>query len=177
MTKGTKPLLLALLCGAFLYATPSYALPEGGCVQAGTGPCENAMRGPMHGCPEFTRQNITPEQREKYAALLQEFEPKMRAIREQLFVKETVLDALKHAVQPDVVKIEQTAMDIVQLRNAKRELRIALAERAEKECGIKRGPRPLPGLDYPPHHMHHGSYHNDFDHNRDGGPRGPRNPQ
>ena len=135
----------------------------------GPGP-HGGFGGPCFGFGPFFApdQKITAEQRAKYAALLKEFEPKMREIRDQLFVKEHVLEALEHAVQPDVAKIEETAKDIIQLKNAKRALHTAFEDRVEKECGLKKAPRPLPGLDMP-HNMHDRGPHH-------GGPR-PDAPQ
>ena len=65
---------------------------------AGQAPCIDAMP-----CPGFDGkmpQKITDEQRAKYYAICKEFEPKLRELNDQLFVKKNELEALKHAVQP-----------------------------------------------------------------------------
>ena len=103
-------------------------------------------------------QRITDQQRAQYYAIMSEYEPKLREFADQLFVKENELQALKHAVQPDVNAVRATAEEIVKLRNQRRALKRTIDARLEKECGIKRPQKPIPGVDIPyrPFRGHHG---------------------
>ena len=132
---------------------------------AGQAPCIDAMP-----CPGFDGkmpQKITDEQRAKYYAICKEFEPKLRELNDQLFVKKNELEALKHAVQPDVAAVRATAQDIVTLRNEKRAVEQAKEDSIAKECGITRPDKPIPGVDVP-FHRGHGP--------RPFGPHGPHGP-
>ncbi|MBQ7456226.1 MAG: periplasmic heavy metal sensor [Desulfovibrio sp.] len=109
-------------------------------------------------------QSITAEQRAKYYALMDEYEPRLRELKDQLFIKKQELEALKKANQPDVNQVRAVATEIVKLQNAKRDLQKVINNRIAKECGIQRPQRPIPGVDCP------------FPGPKGPGPRGPMGP-
>ena len=117
------------------------------------GPCANnapcAEQAPCPGFDGRQMQTLTDEQRAKYYAITKEFEPKLRELNDQLFVKKHELEALKHAAQPDASAVRSCAQEIVKLRAERRAVQQAREERIEKECGIKRPARPIPGVDMP----------------------------
>ncbi|MBQ7585822.1 MAG: periplasmic heavy metal sensor, partial [Desulfovibrionaceae bacterium] len=127
------------------------------------GPCGQFHQGPMgHGpCSEQgpALKTLTPEQRAKYYAIKQEFAPKFQNLRDQLFVKKNVLKALTNSSQTDLGKVEALSQEIVKLQAAKRELHKAMADRLEKECGLKKPMPPIPGVDFLPSGPHHGPFH------------------
>ena len=104
------------------------------------------------------QQNITAEQRQKYYAIRDEFAPKFQSLRDQLFVKVNVLQALKKAAQPDVARVEAVCQEILKLRAAKRDLQMAFDKKIATECGIKKPAKPIPGVDVPPRPFH-GPHH------------------
>ncbi|MCR5813305.1 MAG: periplasmic heavy metal sensor [Desulfovibrio sp.] len=161
------PLKKGLVALAFLL-TLSLAHTQSHAHPAGQGPCmQNAPctgQAPCPGVEGAMLQSITPEQRAQYYAISKEFEPKLRELNDQLFIKKNELEALKHAVQPDVNAVRSTAQEIVKLRNEKRAVQQAKDERIAKECGITRPARPIPGVDVP---FHRGQGPRHF------GPRGP----
>ncbi|MBQ7617611.1 MAG: periplasmic heavy metal sensor, partial [Desulfovibrio sp.] len=153
--KRSWSLILALLTLAFFSTADLKAEPaktdqapcanQAPCPQFGAGgPCAG-----YHGQGPRQFQSITPEQRAKYKAIMDEYRPKLRELADQLFILENELQALKHAVQPDVKAVRSTATEIVKVRNERRELKQIIHQRLQKECGIKLPERPIPGVDMP----------------------------
>ena len=80
-------------------------------------------------------RGLSPEQRAKYSALIDEFAPKMRPIRDQIFVKRQELSALRNAANPDVKAVRSTAEELVKLQDQMADLHNELGRRLEKEVG------------------------------------------
>ena len=160
-----RKLCLALLALSVLASSEAFAGPQDrpsmpGAPCGAAAPCNQRGPhfgpGPNHGPKPFI-ETLTEEQRAKYFGIIEEYEPKLREYADQLFVKKNELQALTHAVQPDVQAVRATAQDIVDIRNARRALLRTIDARIEKECGIKR-PRRMPDFDLFPHHAHHGPH-------------------
>ncbi|MBQ7739464.1 MAG: hypothetical protein IJT59_07415 [Desulfovibrionaceae bacterium] len=166
----SKFILTALLALGLFAATQVNAAeaPQPGPNVAPCAPCGNhpgMPAGPCFGGPGAAHKMITPEQRQKYYAIMKEFAPKMQSIRDQLFIQGNLLQALKHSSQPDLAKVEETSKAILKLRAEKRELQKAIDDKLAKECGIVKPAKPIPGVDVPPRpfrgfhgpeHFHHG---------------------
>ncbi|MBQ9536206.1 MAG: periplasmic heavy metal sensor [Desulfovibrionaceae bacterium] len=159
--KGVKFLWIAILALGLFTASQAFAQPGMPCpgmmdgyYGGPQGPC-----GPgFHHPPMPPQQNITAEQRQKYYAIRDEFAPKFQSLRDQLFVKVNVLQALKKAAQPDVARVEAVCQEILKLRAAKRDLQMAFDKKIATECGIKKPAKPIPGVDVPPRPFH-GPHH------------------
>ena len=92
-------------------------------------------------------RGLSPEQRAKYSALIDEYAPKMRPVRDQIFVKRQELSALRNAANPDVKAVRNTAEELVKLQDQMADLHNELAARLEKEVGAPQwrdGDRPGP---------------------------------
>lgn len=104
-------------------------------------------------------QNLTPEKQQAVSALFEAHRAKTQPIREQLWLKNTTLDAL--SANPKVEPKEITALveEIGKLRNQLFTERKALAERVEKETGIKAPYAMGDGFGYGHHGRRGGGYH------------------
>ncbi|MCR4666144.1 MAG: periplasmic heavy metal sensor [Desulfovibrio sp.] len=166
--KSFNRTLLGILAMAFLTASSAFAAPAAG-NPGEARPCDQEKPCLEQNGPKGHHGNIpalTAEQRAGFRAIVAEYEAKFREIADQLFIKENELQALKHAVQPDVKAVSATAKEIVDLRNARRDLLRVIDERAEKELGIKRPQRRVPGMDFTgPHHGPRGHYGHRGGHN------------
>ena len=97
-------------------------------------------------------RGLSPEQRAKYSALIDEYAPKMRPIRDQIFVKRQELSALRNAANPDVKAVRSTAEELVKLQDQMADLHNELGARLEKEVGAPQwrdGDRPCSPDDRP----------------------------
>lgn len=83
---------------------------------------------------------LSPEQRAKYSALIDEYAPKMRPVRDQIFVKRQELAALRNAANPDVKAVRVAAEELVALQNQMTQLHRELGARLEKEVGAPEWP-------------------------------------
>ena len=98
-------------------------------------------------------RGLSPEQRAKYSALIDEYAPKMRPIRDQIFVKRQELSALRNAANPDVKAVRSTAEELVKLQDQMADLHRELGARLEKEVGAPQwrdggDDRPVPPRGY-----------------------------
>ena len=111
-------------------------------------------------------RGLSPEQRARYSALIDEYAPKMRPVRDQIFVKRQELSALRNAASPDMKAVRATAEELVKLQNQMADLHRELGARLEKEVGAPKdavapqGPNGNPpcgpdGKPMPPHGNRH----------------------
>lgn len=104
-------------------------------------------------------QGLTPEKQQAVSALFEAHRAKTQPIREQLWIKNTTLDAL--SANPKVEPKEITAMveEIAKLRSQLNTERKNLAERIEKETGMKAPYATGSGFGGYGHHGGRGGYH------------------
>lgn len=133
-------LAAALLAGGVLFHTTTVSVataqPQSqylDCCDDGGGYGQSGGQG------RGTGMNLSPEQRTKVNALVQETQTKMQSTRDQLFVKHEELQALQQASTPDVNAVSKKAQEINILREQMNKERTALGQKIDKELGLPEG--------------------------------------
>ena len=143
-------ILAATLMGSAItaYSQPGPAgdMPEGmremgGCM--GEMPCPG-----MQGHGMMGRGAYTPEQQQKYDAIVAEFVKQMEPVKDQMFIKRQELRALQNASNPDIAAVRATATELLQLRKQLGQMHETMTQRLEKEVG-KPAVAPMPKKDAP----------------------------
>ncbi len=152
-------ILAATLMGsaAIAYSQPSPAgdMPEGmrdmgGCQ--GEIPCPG-MQG--YGMPGMMgRGAYTPEQQQKYDAIVSEFAKQMEPVKDQMFIKRQELRALQNASNPDIAAVRATATEMLQLRKQIGQMHETMTQRLEKEVGKPAAAMPHPNAHAPAKQQH-----------------------
>ena len=133
-------ILAATLMGSAItaYSQPAPAgdMPEGmremgGCQ--GEMPCPGMQGHGMHGM--MGRGAYTPEQMQKYDAIVADFAKQMEPVKDQMFIKRQELRALQNAANPDIAAVRATATEMLQLRKQLCQLHETMTQRIEKEVG------------------------------------------
>ena len=133
-------ILAATLMGSAItvYSQPAPAgdMPEGmrdmgGCQ--GEMPCPGMQGHGMHGM--MGRGAYTPEQQQKYDAIVADFAKQMEPVKDQMFIKRQELRALQNAANPDIAAVRATATELLQLRKQLGQLHDTMTQRIEKEVG------------------------------------------
>jgi len=92
----------------------------------------------MHGM--MGRGAYTPEQLQKYDAIVAEFAKQMEPIKDQMFIKRQELRALQNAANPDIAAVRATATEMLQLRKQLGQMHETMAQRLEKKWASLRQP-------------------------------------
>ena len=87
----------------------------------------------MHGM--MGRGAFTPEQQQKYDAIVADFAKQMEPVKDQMFIKRQELRALQNAANPDIAAVRATATEMLQLRKQLGQLHETMTQRIEKEVG------------------------------------------
>ena len=133
-------ILAATLMGSAItvYSQPAPAgdMPEGmremgGCQ--GEMPCPGMQGHGMHGM--MGRGAYTPEQQQKYDAIVADFAKQMEPVKDQMFIKRQELRALQNAANPDIAAVRATATEMLQLKKQLGQLHETMTQRIEKEVG------------------------------------------
>ena len=155
-TKIIVPALLAALVGGSLLATDSMAGPHhrGDCGpgyshgRCDYGPGYYHGRGDGMGWGHYGHpscwgyyRNLPQEKRDAFAKIVNDYSPRMEALRDQIFVKRQELKALQNATNPDVAQVRQTADELVKLHNQMADLHNEMGDRLSKEVGSPMPPR------------------------------------
>lgn len=129
------PLLLAVvLAGAAPVAT-SMAHPHGGCTDEGFRKCPGGY-GHGHGFHMGMRSGLSPEQQEKYKAIVNEYSGKMAPLEDQIFVKRQELRALQNAATPNVDSVRAQATELRNLYRQLHTLHAEMSQKLESEAGL-----------------------------------------
>lgn len=76
--------------------------------------------------------SINAKDVDKYDAMLEQYQDKVRPLRDQTFVKRQALEALQNATNPDVAAVTKAASDLRALENKIRDERSAFNDSVEK---------------------------------------------
>lgn len=97
--------------------------------------------GPRGGgpCADNGAWNLTTEQRATYDKIMKEYDAKVTPLRDEMWAKHTELQALSSNPKTDPATISKLVQDMSGTRVKLRQEREALAQRLEKELGIKSG--------------------------------------
>lgn len=109
-------------------AGPNAGTPGGAGGPGGAGPC--ADNGAW---------NLTTEQRASYDKIMQEYDAKVTPLRDEMWAKHTELKALSGNPKTEPGTISKLVQDMSNTRVKLRQEREVLAQRLEKELGIKSG--------------------------------------
>lgn len=118
--------------GGAAIAAPRHEMPReaqemGGADDFGPG---EGMRGmPCGGMA------LSPEQQQKYEAILDEYSKKMEPVKDQLFIKRQELRALQNAADPDIPAVRTAASELLQLRKQLGQMHEEMRQRLQKEVG------------------------------------------
>lgn len=118
---------------------------------AGPGPgpgrgCPGGCGGPGNG-PRAAFSQLTPEKQAEARAVMDKYEPEFETIRNHIWAKRSVLQAMINGGQADEKAITKLITDISSLRNKMRDLRAARADELVQATGIAAfGVRPCPGF-------------------------------
>lgn len=128
MKMNSKTLFLGALLAALVIAAPlsAEARPYG---RGGAGMGQGQGVGP-------NQQALTPEKQQALFAMRQAHFEKVRPIQEQLWAKQTTLDALSGNPKTDPKDITNLVSEISALRNQMYTENKAFADRMQKETGI-----------------------------------------
>jgi len=152
-------ILAATLMGSAItaYSQPAPAgdMPEGmremgGCQ--GEMPCPGMQGHGMHGM--MGRGAFTPEQQQKYDAIVADFAKQMEPVKDQMFIKRQELRALQNAANPDIAAVRATATEMLQLRKQLGQLHETMTQRIEKEVGTPAASMPKKDAPAQPKHQH-----------------------
>ena len=130
-------ILAATLMGSAIsvYSQPAPAgdMPDG---MREMGGCQGEMPCPgMQGHGMMGRGAYTPEQLQKYDAIVAEFAKQMEPVKDQMFIKRQELRALQNAANPDIAAVRATATEMLQLKKQLGQLHETMTQRIEKEVG------------------------------------------
>lgn len=129
MNKISRNVLMALCLSLALTGT-ALAQGRGG---PGHGP---GFGGP---CADNGAWNLTAEQRVTYGNIMKEYDAKVTPLRDQMWAKHTELKALSANPKTEPDTISKLVQDMGKIRVQLRQERETLAQRLEKELGIKSG--------------------------------------
>ncbi|MFT3670003.1 MAG: periplasmic heavy metal sensor [Pseudoxanthomonas sp.] len=149
-------ILAATLMGSAItvYSQPSPAgdMPEG---MREMGGCQGGMPCPgMQGHGMMGRGAYTPEQQQKYDAIVAEFVKQMEPVKDQMFIKRQELRALQNASNPDIAAVRATATEMLQLRKQLGQMHETMTQRIEKEVGKPAAAMPKKDGSDPAKHQH-----------------------
>ena len=149
-------ILAATLMGSAITAdsqpSPAGDMPEG---MRDMGGCQGEMPCPgMQGHGMMGRGAYTPEQQQKYEAIVTEFAKQMEPVKDQMFIKRQELRALQNASNPDIVAVRATATEMLQLRKQLGQMHDTMTQRLEKEVGKPAAPMPKKDAPNPAQHQH-----------------------
>lgn len=133
MNKISRNVLMALCLSLALTGT---ALAQG---HGGHG-AGSAARGNATGpCADNGAWNLTAEQRVTYDKIMKEYDAKVTPLRDEMWAKHTELQALSGNAKTEPSTISKLVQDMGNIRVKLRQERETLAQRLEKELGIKSG--------------------------------------
>ncbi|NDV18855.1 periplasmic heavy metal sensor [Pseudodesulfovibrio sp. JC047] len=90
-----------------------------------------------NGCAVYGMYNqLTPEKQAAVDTIVDKYQPKMTAMRDQIRAKHTTLQAMVNGGNADEQKITALTKDISSLRDQMRDTRDAMHAELEKETGI-----------------------------------------
>ncbi|MEZ7198756.1 Spy/CpxP family protein refolding chaperone [Pseudodesulfovibrio karagichevae] len=94
-----------------------------------------ACGGPGYG-PGAAYSQLTPEKQAEVKAVADKYEPQFETVRNQIWAKRSVLQAMVNGGQADEKAITKLVTDISSLRNKMRDLRAAMSDELVKATGI-----------------------------------------
>jgi zinc resistance-associated protein len=125
---------LVLSMAAFAAAGPGYGRGYAG-----------ACGGPGFG-PAAAYSQLTPEKQAEVKAVVDKYEPQFETVRNQIWAKRSVLQAMVNGGKADEQAITKLVTDISSLRNKMRDLRASMSDELVKATGIAAfGACPGPG--------------------------------
>lgn len=127
MNKISRNILMALCLSLTLTGA---ALAQG---HGGRGPWGPAP------CADNGAWNLTAEQRVTYDKIMKEYDAKITPLRDEMWAKHTELQALSGNPKTEPGTISKLVQDMSGIRVKLRQERETLAQRLEKELGIKSG--------------------------------------
>ena len=157
------PILFAALLVGAMPASQSFARPHGnpqGYMGGDCGDCPGwgyhmgkgygqgngygPGQGYGHGCEPCMgygpgMRDMTPELREKHAAIIDEYAGKMDALEDQIFVMKQTLRAMQNADNPDVEKVRAQATELRALQRQMRDLHREMAQKLASDVNPAAG--------------------------------------
>ena len=136
---STKHISISALAALLVLGMAAFAVAGPNSGRGFAGPCG----GPGYGA---AYSQLTPEKQAEVKAVVDEFQPQFEAVRNQIWAKRSVLQAMINGGQADEQAITKLVNDISSLRNKMYDLRSAMSDKLVKTTGIAAfGTCPGPG--------------------------------
>ena len=97
---------------------------------------DDYRHGHGHGFHRGMHSGLTPEQQEKYKAIVNEYSGKMAPLEDQIFVKRQELRALQNAATPNVDNVRAQATELRNLYRQLHTLHAEMSQKLESEAGL-----------------------------------------
>lgn len=117
--------MLVLSMAAFAMAGPGYGRGYGGCGGYGG-----------NGGPNAGYSQLTPEKQAAVQAVYDKYEPKFTEVRDAMWTKHAVLQAMINNGDSNEAKIGKLTAEMTSLRNQMRDLRIAMDKEVSEITGV-----------------------------------------
>jgi zinc resistance-associated protein len=124
-----KSISTAALAAVLVLAMAAFAVAGPKSGRGSGGPC---------GAPGFgaAYSQLTPEKQAEVKAVVDEYQPQFEAVRNQMWAKRAVLQAMVNGGQADEQAITKLVNDISSLRNKMHDLRSAMSDKLVEVTGI-----------------------------------------
>ncbi|XXJ21068.1 Spy/CpxP family protein refolding chaperone [Desulfovibrio caledoniensis] len=134
-----KSISISALAAVLILGLAAFAVAGPNAGRGFAGPCG----GPGYG-PAFSQ--LTPEKQAEVKAVIDEYQPQFETVRNRIWAKQSVLQAMINGGQADEEAITKLVTDISSLRNKLRDLRVDMSDKLVKTTGIASfGACPGPG--------------------------------
>ncbi|EGB14880.1 zinc resistance-associated protein [Pseudodesulfovibrio mercurii] len=138
-----KQVSISALAAVLVLSMAAFAVAGPGQGRGYNGVCQGF--GPGSG-PGAAYSQLTPEKQAEVKAVFDKYEPQFEAVRNQMWAKRSVLQAMVNGGNADEKAITKLVNDISEQRNKMRDLRVAMSDELVKTTGIAAfGTCPGPG--------------------------------